>query len=83
MPSVLPGSYKPVPFRATVVDFKESEHDIYANTFVAVDKSMIGDQGIANHGSFLFFCEVQVLSIKCLEYSIQGRIGQILIPDSK
>ena len=34
MPSALPGSYKPVPFRATVVDFRESRESVGKGHFI-------------------------------------------------
>ena len=40
------------------VHLKENKHDIYSNPFVAINKSMVGDQGAPQHCSFFFLCGV-------------------------
>ena len=54
------------------VDFQKCQHHIYANPFVAVYKSMIGDQAIADSCALFLFGGVKLLSTKAGKGSFQA-----------
>ena len=61
------------------VHFQKGKHDIDANALVAIDKGVVGDQGIAEPRALFLFRGIEFLIPEAGEGSFQSRIQQALI----
>lgn len=64
---------------ADAVDFEEGQHDVHTNTLVAVDKSVVGDQCIAETGGFFLLAGVKLLAVKTSVGALKRGVEQRFI----
>ena len=62
--------------QSNAVDLKESQHDIHADTLVAIHKGMVGDQRIAQPCALFLFGGVKLLTAKGLKTPFQRTVQQ-------
>ena len=64
------------------VDLQKGQHDTHADPFVAVHKSVVSDQRIAEPCSLFFFGGVKLLPAEGGENALQRGFQKPLVPDT-